>query len=408
MRIAFFVWSGWLLLACQQAMPQDPALGDASDAANTGASVADAAQPSTDAMATDETDAGTPRSDCFDPANVRTLCHEFGYASRPEHTPPLVLPEAQPFIRASDLAPDARFSRVGGFAALAVRGAGAEPLVVHYASSWAAPGTTSKVLPIALDASTQGFTAVDVVGAEYELGTGVDVVALLCRDDACALFGANVATDTALTALPGGAIPSGLVARGLSHHLSERACVYGDGGYACFDGRTWSERQLAGARLRMLDTLGLWWAVGEQGALFRGYGQEQPLAPIDTGTTETLVWAAVTDACWSATTESGRLLDGCDDVEPLLCDGASLPPAFEYSAGVGPRNALLVDATGTPYRRSLRLVSEGALWCAMPTLSDPNVLEASHARCGIIDNWLLLTQDALYVAGFDDLFCAIE
>jgi len=28
--------------------------------------------------------------------------------------------------------------------------------------------------------------------------------------------------------------------------------------------------------------------------------------------------------------------------------------------------------------------------------------------CGIIDNWLLLTEQAIYVAGFDQIFCAID
>jgi hypothetical protein len=427
MRVSTWVGIACVLVACHTTRTVDAPNDDAestrdADEGGAGAVAAamDAATPNGDpppragqagATAPALAGAGFAAADCFDSARVRFFCKELSYANPPEHTPPLALPEAVPFLRASELGQDVRFTDVGGYAVLAERGSGSdtEQFVVRFTPLWSPERVATTVLPIVQDDATQGYSAIDVVGALGSvLHTGSDTIALVCRDGACALFGADSSGDGAMTALPGGTVPQGLTARGLSHFPYDRVCVYGDGGYACFDGRSWGERQLPDTNLHMLQTRGGWLlASGERGALFRGYDAERPLERVETGSSETLVWAAASRACWSATTESGRLLDGCVGVERLLCDGDPLPQAFEYGVDPGPRYAQFVDANGTPYQRWPRSLTQGATWCAMPRLPGAPVIGTSHAVCGLSDNWLLLTADALYVAGFDAPFCAV-
>jgi len=349
-------------------------------------------------------DASAPTEQCFYPArDVRYTCDSLSLSNPPELDPPVVQPVAKPFVLASAVGENARFTKLGGYAALATVGEGTsqEQVVAVYHRSFSSQSTL-RVLKLARDAPTEDFEAIDVAS-----GNDRAVYVLLCKDERCAVFTASDDTATELAPLPS-AIPDGIRARGFAEVSGLRMCVYGDGGFACYEDGSWGTRQLEDENLRMLRAYGSIVATGEQGAFFTAADYDGPLTRVDTGTTETLVWGNVSPECWTARTESGETLSDCPDQGLTLCDPSSAQWLFEYAAPQGGRAIELIDQDGGVYRRLTYRLSQGPLWCAYRPLPDSKVVGVSRARCGDSDNWLLLTESAIYVAGFDEIFCAIE
>ena len=93
-----------------------------------------------------------------------------------------------------------------------------------------------------------GLHAVALATGDYYMEDwALSHLAVLCDDDSCALYGANLCSETpdsALTAVAGGELPAVSTVKGL--WWRDTACAYGDGIH-CFDGSSWSSPQEADA-----------------------------------------------------------------------------------------------------------------------------------------------------------------
>jgi hypothetical protein len=160
--------------------------------------------------------------------------------------PPYQLPVV---LRASEVGSGVRFlalSQVGVLLAERLE-AGARTLLVLL-SDWdtgEAP-TVRATLALPDGSDLRGVGAVArPAGAE---GTALpDLTALLCDDERCRLYGADLGPEPAVLAeLAGGEVPASGAMNGLWWSTGPAACVYGVGVH-CFDGRDWTSPVPEGA-----------------------------------------------------------------------------------------------------------------------------------------------------------------
>jgi hypothetical protein len=195
-------------------------------------------------------DAPCPDAGCGEDTEDEWQCPDPIAASCPEG----VGEEIPLLFEASDFGTGTRFVDVAPWTVLAERDEG-EVRTISVITCWSADGWG--ISPC--DASTAAVATIDVAAdsalhaiaiAFVGNGTGVSGspshLAVLCDDEACALYGADLTAetpDTSLAAVAGGELPETAAVNGLwMSQESTIACAYGDGIH-CFDWNAWTSPQ---------------------------------------------------------------------------------------------------------------------------------------------------------------------
>jgi hypothetical protein len=225
----------------------------------------DAACP--DAGCGGDTDAGTDGAwQCPDP--IAETCPEGAS-------------EALPLIfNASDFGEGTRFVDVAPWTVLAERDASDVRTIsvitcrsVDGYSIYPCDASTARRADLELS-SDSGLHAVALANGSYENETwSPSHLAVLCDDASCALYGADLFSgtpDTALTPIPGGALPETAIVYGLWWSGEDTpACVYGDGIH-CFDGTAWTSPIQANAESPAFNDMTTSFFGGSTGAIAVG------------------------------------------------------------------------------------------------------------------------------------------
>jgi hypothetical protein len=297
-------------------------------------------------------------------------------------------------MQASDVAEGARFTELGGWAALAEVPADRSPRLV-LVPSW------DELEPQVFEIEHDGYEIVAVFGAEHPLTAGplTRAAAVGCDDSSCQLFLSS--NEQTLSVAPQYAFPRGVRVEGLAANL-QRLCAYGDGLF-CWENGVWRERIPVAESGRVIavaldEPPAALTAAGvvfvEDGEVWQAIGASvsEPVGFDALGGTLSVIGA---DGTWQVTSGSGGGVASCRQAPRLV------------AAGLGRYGTrwLVLDERGESYLQ-LALPGDELAWCrpdhgfAMPARA------VSRIECTV--PFLLAITDAALLSVFGAARCVID
>ncbi|MBN1656430.1 MAG: hypothetical protein JXA30_21855 [Deltaproteobacteria bacterium] len=346
---------------------------------------------------------------CFDPDEIPT-CITLLELKRDS---PLYQP--QDILFAEQFGSEARFTAMGGLAALAKieEESSTRWSVAVFSESALEVPANARLLDIEWPEADGDFTVLDVWAEPYAgFPSEVDVVALGCDSSTCVVLGANSASDSELRPLPEMTLPSSLSVKHIimgryydseSPAESLTVCVFGEA-LLCREENQWVTR-----------------IAPEKGVELRDVTLDNPSVAVkDSGGTFVLG-----DSRWEAIeiNSSGALIGVESYYEGFLVIGEegflyeatrnssySCKHAFPLVAAISYDSfgeIIIIDARGDIYQYTRKSLNHKLQWCKASSLSSMQILDYGSTICGISHNLILLTADRI-VSALGFLECAID